>query len=261
MIIANTIYLDFIVNSSDKVIGKSTFVDKTPFDSTILNDAFHHLYKFRTKQIKSIVDIGANIGTIGLTAVASKMVQNCIAFEPDLRNFSLLKSNIVLNHLQESVSAYNVALSNGKSNKMELEIDSLNFGDSRLRVGNNQGLFNESSRNTIKVQVKKLDDYINEIKPNDSLIFIDTQVSEGLILKGASNFLKFGIPIVSEFWPYGLSRINCFEDFLDAIDNGMYKHFILLEKNPLHYSFSRDAIIELYKKLTFTEGSTNILFF
>jgi FkbM family methyltransferase len=189
MVIANTDDLDFVVNSSDKVIGKSTFVNQVPYESELLSLSIEYLHRHK-KQVTTLLDIGANIGTVGLTAVKKKMVSQCIAFEPDPLNYNYLLKNILINDLNEYVSTYNVGLSNGLQDQMEFEVDRENFGDHRLRLKADNGLYEEINRRVILVKVMKLDNYYSEIPLDSSLIWMDTQGAEGLILKGANNLLQ-----------------------------------------------------------------------
>ena len=45
------------------------------------------------------------------------------------------------------------------------------------------------------------------VEPNEiGLAWIDTQGHEGHVLSGASRLIQANVPIVIEFWPYGLKR-------------------------------------------------------
>lgn len=58
-------------------------------------------------------DIGAHIGMFTLTAgLRARPVRGTVvAFEPSAQSFAALNDNVMLNHLQETVSAYGLALS------------------------------------------------------------------------------------------------------------------------------------------------------
>ena len=53
-----------------------------------------------------MLDIGANVGTIGLTALAKGYVNEVWAFEPEPHNYSLLMSNVWLNGLNASLKSF-----------------------------------------------------------------------------------------------------------------------------------------------------------
>lgn len=208
-----------------------------------------------------MIDVGANIGTIGLTAVATKIVNHCLAFEPEPLNYKLLELNISLNNLSQSVSAYNVALSDGQHNEMEFEIDDKNSGDHRIRVTNSPGLFQESARQVIRVTTARLDDFTSQIDSTKSLIWMDTQGFEGYVLSGAKNLLTSGIPIVTEFWPYGLKRSGCFNLFLDVLETGRYEQFARLDDDGQIRKLSRNALLELAERLGWDGNHTDILIY
>jgi hypothetical protein len=48
---------------------------------------------------------------------------------------------------------------------------------------------------------------------------MDTQGYEGHVLAGARRLLDSGTPLVMEFWPYGIKRVNYFELMKAALSN------------------------------------------
>ena len=89
--------LYYIINSSDKVISKSIYCNKKSFDAHHLTNALNLIPC--SKSI--LLDVGANIGTIGIFGISKGYFDKCIAFEPDPNNFKLLKQNVLLNDLDE----------------------------------------------------------------------------------------------------------------------------------------------------------------
>ena len=63
-----------------------------------------------------------------------------------------------------------MALTDGRETEVEFELADKDFGDHRVRINNSPGLYQESSRQIIKVPTAKLDDFENQINPNKSLI-------------------------------------------------------------------------------------------
>lgn len=252
----------FVVNSSDKVIGRSTFVNQIPFESEMLSEAISLLKDESAKGgIKLLIDIGANIGTIGLTAVSTGLVEKCIAFEPEPNNFNLLQINIAINSLSNRVKAYNLALSDGSVTELAFELDGVNYGDHRVRISEEQGLYNEMSRTVIKVKAAQLSDFQNDIDPTTSLIWMDTQGFEGYVLTGAIPLIKKRIPIVTEFWPYGLKRSNCFEKFLDALDSGNYRFVIVLHGDNISKGYQRQTLLDLANSIGWEGAHTDLLLY
>lgn len=171
-------------------------------------------------QANLLIDIGANIGNICIPLVKQKLFERAICFEPDPANFKLLKVNTILNDLVDSMVLANAALGGEPDQELEFELSPENFGDHRVRVSNQPGIEKEESRPVIKVNSTTLDAFFAE---NDhgslegALIWIDVQGYEGLVLKGAKDTLATGVPLVIEFWPYGLKRADTFEFLFEAL--------------------------------------------
>jgi len=79
-----------------------------------------------------LVDIGANVGPYTIWA-ASHRNMRVYAFEPEARNFAVLNRNIMLNELDDRITAYPVAISD------ENGFSILNLGD--LRTGGSLNSF------------------------------------------------------------------------------------------------------------------------
>lgn len=76
-------------------------------------------------------DVGANIGVYSLYAAISKNMKVC-AFEPSSPNYWVLNKNIELNRIDNRVSAYCIAISDG------LQIGSFNMGDTNFGGAHSQ---------------------------------------------------------------------------------------------------------------------------
>lgn len=147
-----------------------------------------------------ILDIGANIGYY--TLLFSKLVGDkgkVFAFEPDPDNFKMLRKNVDFNHCQ-NVILVNKAVTN-KTGKINLFLDELNKGDHRTYDSHD-------GRKSIRVDSIRLDDYFKDNHRKINYIKIDTQGSEGMIMKGMTKLLKSckKIKIICEFWPMGLHK-------------------------------------------------------
>jgi FkbM family methyltransferase len=62
------------------------------------------------KRFRTIVDIGAHIGTFGIYAAQSCPEARIFCYEPEARNFELLNYNIRQNKLKGHITAYNSAV-------------------------------------------------------------------------------------------------------------------------------------------------------
>jgi FkbM family methyltransferase len=131
------------------------------------------------------VDVGANIG--GYTVRAAKRAY-VYAFEPEPRNFNLLRLNIKLNKLQNNVKSFQVA-AGPYLGKVTLALSSSHGGHSLLR--------SRIKTTTIDVDMTPLD-LILANEDRIDLIKIDVEGAEPLVLKGAGEVLKRTKAVVIE---------------------------------------------------------------
>ncbi|OJJ23548.1 hypothetical protein BKI52_04065 [marine bacterium AO1-C] len=133
----------------------------------------------------SVIDVGANIGYVSLN-IAQKVGANgkIISFEPDPLNFQRLSKNLSLNNFQNIVlENKGLAQKSGELNLMVFEES--NRGMNRIVP---QGSTNAKS---VKVNVVRLDDYLNE-NPLEklNLIKIDVEGYEMNVLQGAQQTIQ-----------------------------------------------------------------------
>ncbi len=259
--IAEAANLKFIINSSDRGVGYPTYINKIPYDSEKIDMVFKIL---PLKSNPILLDIGANLGTIGLTACANGHVSEVWAFEPDPQNFALLECNTILNGFTHQVKIFNLALtSTTESVELELELDQVNFGDHRIRKSKEIGLFKEENRKVIKVKSTMLDTICreNNLDFSRAVIWIDTQGFEGHVLLGGSSLIKKRVPIITEFWPYGLKRANCFEIFVKIIHEGPYKNIIDLKNYNIIFPCNEKTLINFSRNYGFNGDSTDLLIY
>lgn len=184
---------------------------------------FYDKYKYISdysdiKKIKEIIgegsiviDAGANVGFY--TRLFSKIVGNTglvIAFEPNLKNFEILKERT--GNLK-NVRIENAALSD-KSGKLDLYIsEDLNVDHQTYDSG--------ESRNKIQINAFSLDDFceMNGIK-KVSFIKMDLQGYDAIAFRGMEKTIKKNpkIRLCCEFWPYGMKKAGVEpEDWLAEI--------------------------------------------
>ncbi len=247
--------LHYVVNSSDCNIGRSVFRDKISFDSNNLLLALKLIGSSRS----ILIDIGANIGTVSILAISKELFTKCLAFEPEPNNFKILNANVVLNGLSEKFELHNVALSNKLTESLCFELSKNNYGDHRVRVTDRQGLHAEHKRDTIKVKVNTLDNACSSINPDDCVIFMDAQGFEGHILSGAKNLVDAGVPIVTEFWPYGLLRSDGLDMFYSIMELANYTAMYDLRQPEKKLIFNIDRIRNIAKELG-EDGAADLVF-
>lgn len=135
----------------------------------------------------AFIDVGSNVGV--LACLAGQIVGDqglVLAFEPSFREFSRLLRNVEINFLTKRVYCFNVALSDraGLSNFIQEGIEV--SGRSRLA-------FDTGSSNS-RCMTQTLDALCppEVIGSRNTMIKIDTEGAELLVLKGAPRLLEQG---------------------------------------------------------------------
>ncbi|MCW3000030.1 MAG: FkbM family methyltransferase [Solirubrobacterales bacterium] len=158
-----------------------------------------------------VLDVGGNIGTSSIYAVRRYGAKGAIAFEPAPANLRLLRLNLLENDVADAVNVIAAALSD-VDGEVTLELSPENSGDHRVRTadaGAAPGLIGEERREVVTVQSRRLDTLVAEGQvdlADVGLIWMDVQGHEGHVLNGAHETMKQGIPVVLEYWAYGLER-------------------------------------------------------
>lgn len=126
-------------------------------------------------------DIGANVGAYSLIAASRGF--GVYAFEPSFSTFAVLNENIFLNHRNEKITAFCVALGD-ETKIIDLGYRSLLAGDS----GHTFAL--DKKKLTHKIQAYRLDDFIMQWKlSSPQCIKIDVDGYEYEVLKGMEHTL------------------------------------------------------------------------
>lgn len=160
---------------------------------------------------RTFVDIGANIGTSTLDALLHFGFARSVSFEPDRDNYRLLRTNLVLNGLEERSATYLMAMSD-REGTVTIERRAGNTGDSRVSVGGAAGDADADtvpcSRFDTLVAAGTLD--VDAI----GLLWIDVQGHDAFVLAGAESALAAGVPTMVEYWPdelAGAGGLDLFE--------------------------------------------------
>ncbi len=123
-------------------------------------------------------DIGANVGSFTILASGVKKAFS-YSFEPIKKTFDKLSENITINNIKHLNKSFNCAL----SDKEDIILFTADFDTINHAVS-----IHESNINTVSIKTLALDE-IKEL-PEPSLIKIDVEGYETLVLKGASHLLK-----------------------------------------------------------------------
>ena len=220
-------------------ISLKLFIDKS-FDYSILTKAIKLLGKKHSKS--TLINIGAHIGSTCIPAIKKNKFTNSIVFEPTKKTFNLLQSNIFLNEVDDKIQAYNLAISNKKSN-LYLAIKKVNVGGNLI--------YKKKRKNAEVVKSDILDNYTYNLNKNNTLIFMDVEGHESNVFLGAKKTIKKKIPNVFEFYPALLDK-NWIKNFNLVFKN--YKFFYDLRNNNKKQKFNQKNLTALISKVNSIEG-------
>lgn len=201
-----------LVDASDKEISRMVFI-KGEYERLYMAAAVDYLIALPAygELGPVFVDVGANIGTSTLDALLHFGFKEAVCFEPDSRNFRLLRLNLVFNDLDDRATVHRIALSDSDGEGV-IERAGAHFGDSRMIDGNPE----DGSADRETVPTRRLDSLVESGELDLSrigLLWIDVQGHEPYVLAGARNALQAGVPVVVEYWPKGLAASGAFEMF------------------------------------------------
>jgi FkbM family methyltransferase len=209
--------LRYYVSTRDRSVGRTVFMlgGYEPEVIVAVVRALEQEYGVGYLRGRTVVDVGANIGTSVIPLVAEHGAARGLALEPEAGNHALLVANVVANELAARITCRQVAASDHRGTA-QLELSPGNSGDHRIRTAPARpgGAYAEERRRTTDVDVLPLDDVLEEegIAPAEvALLWVDTQGHEAQVLAGAAGLLTAGVPACIEYWPYGLRRAGGLE--------------------------------------------------
>jgi len=188
-----------------------------------------------------VVDIGAHIGYYTLQfANLVGPTGKVYAFEPEPKNFELLKKNVQINKYDNVVLIQKIV--SDKDGIVEFFVSKLDS------IGNK--LFkSEESADSIKIESTTLDEYFKDSKEKIDFVKMDIQGGEGKATLGMKNFLKKNNPkIIQEWWPDALKQNHTNpEDHLKFLQHIGYKFYEIdstVKKNILPITI--EQLLEKY---------------
>jgi FkbM family methyltransferase len=195
------------------------------------------------------IDVGANIGTVTLSAICEFRARGGLALEPHPGNFELLRHNLLANDLLHRVAAVQAAASD-RAATVALDVFPSHHGSHRVRTQGDVAWDRFGSGNTESVQAHTitLDAAIqdNGISLDDvGLVWIDTEGHEGHVLAGAERLLHTDVPVLIEFWPEAL-RVADGLDRLAVLVSQNYTHVLDLQSDTLRPASAIHAIASEY---------------
>jgi FkbM family methyltransferase len=248
--------LRYLVRTRDKWIGRRIF-GGSGFEVNEMSQAFELLRQSlgsRFLENRIFVDVGANIGNTSLPAVAHWGAARTIAVEPEPENYKLLRCNAIMNGMEEAIVAVQAAVTNAPG-VVILELSPNNFGDHRVRITDEPGTTGEEGRPTVEVQALRLDDLLavqNVSAAEVGLLWLDTQGHEGQVLDSAPSLLAQGVPVVTEFWPYGLRRSGGLELLRKSVVQN-FEHIIDVRGRDRMRTGMFDSLVRRYEGGSYTD--------
>jgi len=243
------------LSNKDWLIGKTLFINRS-YEIELIDKVIEFLEEESLLIRRRVVcDIGANLGMISLALLKKHDFEAAFAFEPSPKTFRFLVKNAQQNGFIDKLKCFQIALSSVDA-ELELEISEDNSGDNRIRkVLNSQshklkGKLGEEKRKVINVQARTFDSFLKQKKllaDDVSLIWIDTQGHEGYFFLGAQDFFKRKkVPVVSEFWAYGIERSGISSSDYCKILSETFSRFYLLTNKGFELKSIKD-IEELFE--------------
>lgn len=178
---------------------------------------------------RTIVDVGANIGTTSVTALTVHRLGRAVAIEPDPVNVRLLRANAALNELHERIAIVPAAAADApgtRSFARGIHPDGTwSTGTGRLHEGG-------TAAGAIEVEALTVDGLVARglVDAADvALMWLDVQGYEVEALAGARRLLAGGIPLVVAMRPLELSREDGLER-LEALLAPAYARFVDLRR-------------------------------
>lgn len=242
----------FLLPTHDQVVGRHSFTT-APFGLEDLEAVegllAHSLGRpFRPVRGRTVVEIGANIGTTTVPLLTVLGASRVVAFEPAPDNALLLRANVVLNDVADRVDVHAVALSD-RTGTADFEMSPRNTGDYRIRArepaANLQG---EDKFAVVQVPTDTFDHVAaaTGLDLSDvALVWLDVQGHEAQVLLGATSLLAHDVPVLTEYWPYGLARAGGLDDF-ERLVVERYDTFYDMEASLLRPAADITALREIY---------------
>lgn len=232
----------FTFDSADAIIGKRLYVDRG-YELPLIGRTMELLRReghLSSRGSGTMIDVGANIGMICVALLRQGYFDRAIAFEPGPENFRLLETNVAQNGLAGRILTVGCALSAAEG-EMQLELSAYNSGDHRIRHTSSAGAYGEDKRVTVTVPVHTLDGIFahnRQVNADDvALVWMDIQGHEGQFFRGARKFFARGVPVATEFWPYGILRSGMTRPEFQRTVAELFTHFYVpagdLSKRPI----------------------------
>jgi len=267
LIICNVDEINFIINTNDYVNSKKIFISQSFPQFKEFCKALEIL-KNRNYEVNSLIEVGSHYGNIVVPAVKKFNLIKAYAFEPIKENFEILKMNLYINQINETVIAKELFVSDVTEN-----IEMYTFNNNSAAALNRKNLnsntknmytnINSLSENTItSVKTTKLSDEIDYKELDKPIYWLYAQGSEYNIINGSKDLFQNSPPLIIAYSPLlYISKDIDSKKFYSLLKALGYQNFIDLHssKNKI-LSLSKQYLSLLDSKLTKTSSIRLLLF-
>lgn len=249
--------MTYVLPTDDVFLGAETYI-RGQFEIYKLQQTIGLIEAAGSSKVqgRDILDIGANIGTTSIPAIRRYGFGRAWCIEPSPSNLRLLRCNILLNELEDRVTVIPVALSD-QEGTLSMGLSPFGGSDHRVMADYSEDAFGEGGWNTITVDVRRLDDVMAEHGidvDRMALAWIDVQGHEGRALAGAKGLLSSAVPVLTEYWPYGLRANETLDAFHELVAAHYSKVLDIGGPKPVEYQASDVASIAArYPGIKFTD--------
>lgn len=234
--------LVYVVDVRDRGPGGALLLDGATPELDILPRALTILDERAAPRRRSwFVDVGANIGTTVVPAVARHGFERAIAIEPEPENVRVLRANVALNAVGDRVEVVAAAAGEVKGEaafRRGRPVDAgWRAGAGALAIGRPAGPGDPT------VAVVTVDSILAEraVAPADvGLLWLDVQGHEGSVLKGAETLLRDRAPVVFALRGRKLAKAGTLDYTLDTIE-ATYSHVVDLRPADERGTWQRDV--------------------
>jgi FkbM family methyltransferase len=175
----------FVVPTDDPTLGKLFVRSEKHKERAVLLRALARLAEAGVEVRRgTFVDVGANVGTAAFAALQAGF-RSVVAIEPVPSTFRLLRANLVLNGVEESVRTLQLALSD-RAGTTAIDVSQ---GARKARLADTGGQ---------EVAVARLDDVVED---EVDFLLVDAEGHEVQVLAGAERVLGGGVPLIFELNP------------------------------------------------------------
>ncbi len=203
--------VSFVHDSRDRGPGRELFIRGTQ-DFGKLEVTLRLLRDSGVPPVTRMLDIGANIGTICIPAVKRGLIGSAIGVEAVPAIERMFRANILLNDMEAAIVSVHAAVSAMAGETIEIAINTGNQGDNRVGAAGDRTEFAGS----VRVVTTTLDELLPD-GPAGTLIWMDIQGHEGIVLSGSPRTLAGTPPLVLEFCPLLMREAGSYEALKMAV--------------------------------------------